>query len=391
MKLALGAMVAVAGLSAETLIINNYAVAEHTDSHKDSRTSLDNIKLNTQILYKTENTLSNLETVLMKSFDSVPKYGDTEKATMFVRNATFEAKAYDTALTIGIISFMDECFYDGQSIRYNTRNNGINTLVQTTYDGAFLSKKFNVLDGDLRIKLGYGGYNFSSPIVPKEYMLMKENKGSHGSFLLMDHITENNRFELNNYSINIHFYDENIADLSLFGVSDVYTDQDSGIDVYGSYAVSYLDKRSGEWSDKLMSSRGINSYAPILYPQLFNFREESGKGWSYLVGISKEFDTDERSYKIGYEHYYASKNFLNLVGPDSGKMWNYDNKGTGDRLFVSTHITPKVGMTFCVGRFEREYGTKIGGLLGENVPGTYTLPNNNKIDHTTGLTIFYKF
>ena len=374
---------------ADDLNIVNYMVYGNSIVQKGEVSNRsEELKLNSQIVYKIDNVTFHSEFIIIKPYDEKPKYGDSADPKIYNRAFNVEYKMDDLSVTAGTLSFVDDCYMDTQTIRDNTRNNGISTLVQTTYDALFVSKRFNNKD---LIKVGYGAYN-KIDAFNKENFMIKENDGSEGLFLLGEHYEPNNRrVEANIYDINMKYLGDGIGKLYLGGMSWLEIYPDSGIELYSSAGVSYLDKHiSTETVNKILTSKGIPLYIPNYMPDLFRFDDEKGYGYNVMIGASKELDV-LKSVKVGAELYYASKNFTNLVSPASGKPYDYDNRGKMLRLFSTIDINKDLSILTCGYWFKRDYSTKIGGLLGEVATGTTGTGSNYENESLFSTTIRWRF
>lgn len=367
-----------------------YAIYSVLNINKNNKQFSTEYKLNNNYVYKSENIIFNSEFLLDKPSNLDRKYNYKNSPTLYNRALTLEYKLNNTnAFTIGNMSFADDCYLDYQTIKFNSRNNGIPVLVQTTYDGVFISNKI----GNVISKIGYGAYN-RIHIFNKEDFMMKENQDSHGLFVLSEYHKNNTKIEFNYYNIDVHYLKDSIGNLQLIGLSYIDRDVSSGIDYYGVFSYSYMDKYiPATTTTKMQNHLGIPTIATIIYPEMFNFNKEKGSGYSYLLGISKEFDPDTiKNFKIGIEYYYASKKYMNLVAPQSGKAYNYDNRGNSVKLFSVIDINKNFAILACTYWFKREYISKIGGLFGEvDSSSTNNLPNNHKIENVTNINLRLKF
>lgn len=346
------------------------------------------LQFNSLMKYSIDDFSLQSELVIIKSYDKEPKYNGETDPKIYVRNLTAEYKIDSYSLTGGVLSFVDDCFNDPQTINIDTRNNGISTLVQTTYDGVFLSKKLTEAD---IIKVGYGFYDKLD--VQNEDFMIQENQGSHGLFVLGEHYEPNNRkIEFNLYDINIHYLGSSLGDLLLTGVSWLEVLPEEGIELYSALSYSKINKHiESDVQTQILTHKGIPGYVRMFYPELFDLDDENGEGYSVMLGASKEFDF-LRSTKIGVELYHSSQNYMNLVAPQSGKPYNYDNRGNMLRLFSNVDINKHLSVSACGYWFDRQYGTKIGGLLGEVETGTNpVLPDNHKNESAFSTTIRWRF
>jgi hypothetical protein len=140
---------------------------------------------------------------------------------------------------------------------------------------------------------------------------------------------------------------------------------------------------------KMMEHKEIPTYAPLFRPEIFNFKNEKGTGYAVMLGASKEFDY-MKSIKVGAEYYYASKDYMNLVSPASGKPYSYDNRGEMLRLYSTLSLNKNLTVMICGYWFDRQYTTRIGGLLGEdNVPSE--VPDSHLSETLFSTTVRWRF
>jgi hypothetical protein len=385
-KILLSALLSACLYSNETF--TNYLIYSNSITEKNKTTRFEELKLNSQVVYRENDLTLQAEFLIVKPYSEKPKYDEIDDPRIYNRSLTAEYKVLDdVAITAGTLSFVDDCYMDSQTIREDTRNNGIPTLVQTTYDGVFVSKRIN--DEDI-IKVGYGAYNVID-VFNKEKFMIYENKGSHGLFVLAEHHEPSNRrVEFNFYDISIHYLDDPIGDLYLGGVSWLEMFPEEGIELYSSLGVSHLDKKMSESTViKMMEHKEIPTYAPLFRPEIFNFKNEKGTGYAVMLGASKEFDY-MKSIKVGAEYYYASKDYMNLVSPASGKPYSYDNRGEMLRLYSTLSLNKNLTVMICGYWFDRQYTTRIGGLLGEdNVPSE--VPDSHLSETLFSTTVRWRF
>jgi len=310
-------------------------------------------------------------------------FNDSSKTSVWFSNLYLSYEFYrNYYISGGILSFKHGSYTEISELE-GSSGTGLIDIVDVDLMGMFILNKKEVLGYNVLSKIGYGYYHDDN---------IKNPNGTKGIYFTVDAYKNFDTIKLNYYNIDSKYKGVNLGNVQLLGLGFNKYFLKEGINVYSTLGWNH-SKINASGAKALLKNAGISSYAPLLFPKAFNFKNNVvTDGYLLNAGIAKDIDSViVESYNIGGSYTYTTDNWYAATSSEYSDYMHY-RFTNGDTYYTwfttrfTTDIALKLFYGVTVNRNARAVGNSLKVVNFKDTP----IPSLKRIERY-GMKIIVRF